>query len=130
MPGTLNDVWFVGMDDQEKALTQNAVAQVVRSFEISPFEGGQFLCHVSAVDKLGNYLNTIKHVRYKKDGNGVLSITAKDVLAIQADTALNTATFAFVVVNGALTMQVTGVAATNIGWVLNWTRTSVSMNNF
>lgn len=80
-------------------------------------EAGIIKANVVGIDKANGLAATgSKMVRYKSVNGTVTIGTAANLLAESADTGIDTATFAFAVVNGQVAIQVTGVASHTIVW--------------
>jgi hypothetical protein len=104
--------------------TTDATATTVATIEASTDDAGVIIASVVGNSVGHGAVTGVKTVRYKKVAGTLTLGTASNTLAVEADTDLEDATFAFAAVSNNIAIQVTGKAATSIKWTVDIYHTS------
>lgn len=99
-----------------KVTTTDATVTTLGTLKIPDTQAGVIQATVVGQDSAGLAVTAVKNVRYKKVGGTLTLGTAADILAVEADTGLTNATFAFAAVSNNIAIRVTGTASKTIDW--------------
>lgn len=113
------------MKINKRVTTTDATATVLLTIDAGTTDAGIIAAHVVGQDAAGLVVSGAKIVRYKKVSGTVTLGTAADLLAVEADTGLTSATFAFAATANVITIKVTGTAAKTITWTASVEHTSI-----
>lgn len=114
------------MEIKKKITTTDATVTTVLTINADTSDAGVIEAHVVGLDAAdGLAVTGAKIIRYVK-ASGTLTLgTPSNVLAVVADTGIDTATFAFAAVSNQIALRLTGVAAKTINWSVTVKHTSL-----